>query len=1134
MPDSSIANQKTAARPDYSIWVSASAGTGKTTVLVARLLRLFLSGVEPHKILCLTYTNAGAVEMQDRIFARAKSWATIGDEALKAELLNLFSDEDRPDAAGLAKLVPPARKLFSKLVDSPVPLKIYTIHAFCQSVLKRFPLEAGISPHFEVADTHAVDLLLKEAYKRLIAKIRGEKTAADAELLASFDTLTGGMGAAEFDSLIRAIVGGREKFAGLIEEYHTVDAVAAALGKKIFADAPVVDDFVRDGNLYMRGVVSKIPADVMAEFLDALAGAKGVAMRANFNALSSFLALPSEDERLAAFENYINVFLAKSGGVRKAFVSAEIRKSRPELAARLDEEAERIRAAVEFVRSSRIYNMSLAVVRIAASLVGIYGELKARDGVMDFSDLIETVERLFRRPNVSEWILYKMDGGISHVLIDEAQDTSPRQWSIIEVLTEQFFTTARGEREMKSVFSVGDRKQSIFSFQGADVGLFEKYKSLFRDRVERGGFIFRELALSRSFRSAKNILALVDSVIANGRKTSGILLPSEEVEHIPHRMDSEGYVELLPLVKSYAAPEDAFFKPPVEVVEVRNPKIDLSDIVAKKIRRILSDDFLSDGMGGARRVEPRDIMILVEKRSSAEYLAGKMAEQNIPLSGEDKLYLSENIAVEDLMSLLKFVVSPGDDLSLCEALKSPLYGLSDDDLFELCHDRGSATVFERILADGRYAAVGRSLRKLVELGRVKTPFVFFNHVLNVDGGRGKFISRLGLQIDDVLDEFVRKTLDYDRARMGKSLLDFLKWFASSPIEVKRDMESANNVVRIQTVHSAKGLEAPIVFLFDTNLNDADLKDRILWSDGLPLYRDSEFQSVNGNFARIYEEEKRAGLEEFYRLLYVAMTRARDRLYVCGWEDARGEHGKSWYSCIKDAMESAGARKVRDEILCAKGAEYIDGEVLLIGVKETASAGVVPESTAAEAPIDIPEFFLRPVANPGNVIRRNAGALSPLDDSRKSAPLASGTLLHMLLDRLAPLRKGGYRNAARDYLEKTQIVGTEKIIAAIEGVFENPAFDFMFDNRALSEVELEVGGADGYKNLRIDRLVFKGDEIWIVDYKSDARSPRDASGIPEKYKLQLAAYRDAVSQIYPDKKIRSAILWLETSELMEVG
>ncbi|MGN0929741.1 MAG: double-strand break repair helicase AddA [Alphaproteobacteria bacterium] len=1128
MKDFSLQNQKDATNPNYSVWVSASAGTGKTTVLVSRLLRLFLSNVDPTKILCLTYTNAGAIEMQDRIFKRARSWSVISDEELELEIKNLFTtDIDNFDFSNINidELKITARKLFSKLIDNPIPLKIYTIHAFCQSVLKRFPIEANISPHFKIIEPIDASRLLKEAYKQFLLKIRNKQNQDDINLLNQFELLTKNLSQTVFEDLIENIISDREKFNNLLDIYKTKENIKKSLWKKTFA--PYENEKIYDNEeTLLNNFIEKIPTDILQNYLSVLEKSKSKSAPQTHKTLSDFLALSTVTDKVKNIDNYKAIFLTDKNTVRKTLLVKDDAIKNPQLETYLIKEAERIKTTFEIIGCIKVYNLTIAVIDIALELMNTYKSLKEKEGVMDFSDLIETVEHLFKKPNISEWILYKMDGGISHILIDEAQDTSPIQWDIVDTLTEQFFTTARDEKNMKSIFSVGDRKQSIFGFQGADISLFEKYKKHFKERVESDGFVFKDLPLNRSFRSCKNILNLVDDVLNTSERVKGVLLANEEIEHIPHREDFDGYVELIPLAKAKKDESEDYIKPPVEVVHISNAKINISDIVAKKIRHILDNDFISTGKNSKRKVEAKDIMILVQKRDNSKYLIEKLNEYNIPFSGQDKLNLSENIVVEDLISLIKFTLSPYDDLSLAEVLKSPLYNLTDDDLFTLCYNR-KTILFEELKSHKNYEKIYEELSELIELSRIQTPFLFFDYVLKVKDKRKKFISRFGDVVNDILNEFIQKCLYYDKEKMGKSMFDFLSWFTSSKIEVKRDMEQTGNCVRIMTVHGSKGLEAPIVFLFDANVNDANLKDKILWNDNLPMVKTNNFQNINDYFAKIYNNQKQLNEDEFYRLLYVAMTRARDKLYISGWEDLKGEHTKSWYSCIKEVMEKE-ANKTTDKILTLAGKEIIDDEILSIGNPNIQTDTIDNQQQNKDAKFTIPEYFYNR-ENENAFSKNDISATSPLTPiNKEETSLKKGSIIHKLLENFKGKNIENFKTSALKYLEKMGLDDKEKIITQIENILTNPDFDFMFKNNTFAELEVAIEN----KTYRIDKLVINDDEILIIDYKTDAHIP-NKDDVPMTYKLQLANYKKVIGKIYPQYKIRTFILWFETATLMEI-
>ncbi len=1123
MNDTSLQNQKDAANPNFSVWVSASAGTGKTTVLVSRLLRLFLSNIDPTKILCLTYTNAGAIEMQDRIFKRARSWSVMNDADLEIEIKNLFTtDIEKFDFSkvNIADLKITARKLFSKLIDNPIPLKIYTIHAFCQSVLKRFPIEANISPHFKIIEPIDAQRLLNSAYKEFLINIRNKKDDNSVDLLNQFELLTKNLSQTVFEDLIEAIIAEREKFNNLLNEYKTFDNIKTELHSEVFNDYKGIN-IPDDAEELLHNFIENIPTCLIEKYITILS-TSSEARQKKAPVLRKFLDGDIET-KIKNIDAYKSAF--KNNRTAPLLLKSE-EKDNPQLLDDLLMEADRVKQTFEIISCIRIYNLTVAVIKIALTLMDIYKRLKDKEGVMDFSDLIETVENLFKKPNISEWILYKMDGGISHILIDEAQDTSPIQWDIVDTLTEEFFTTARGEKNIKSIFSVGDRKQSIFGFQGADISLFEKYKKHFKERVERGNFVFKDLPLNRSFRSCKNILNLVDKILNDSAKVDGVLLPDEKITHIPNRTDFNGYVELIPLAKAQHDESESFVKPPVDVVNISNAKITASDIVAQKIRNILDNDFISAGKDSKRKVEPKDIMILVQKRSSSDYLINKLHEYNIPFSGQDKLNISENIAVEDLISLIKFTLSTYDDLSLAEVLKSPLYNLDDDDLFELCYNRKSS-LWNALKDNEKYKNIYDELCELVELSRIQTPFLFFDYVLKVKDKRKNFIARFGDVIDDVLNEFIQKCLYYDKEKLGKTLFDFFAWFTSSKIEVKRDMEQINNCVRIMTVHGSKGLEAPIVFLFDANVNEASLKDKILWNDkGLPFLKTSDFQNINSNFADIYNHTKNLNEEEFYRLLYVAMTRARDKLYISGWEDLHGQHTKSWYSCIKDVMADISQTKI-DPALKTKGVEFVDPEILYIGNQNPMARETSDIPDKQKHQLTIPDYLYEKSEDCVKTFTPHNAVSSPLDNTEsENTSLKKGSVIHKLLENFNGKNFENFKSRASTYIEKTGLENTDKIITQIENILTDSNFDFMFGTNTFAEVEI----ADAGNIYRIDKLVFQDNEIIIIDYKTDSTVPNT---IPQNYKNQVLNYKRIIEKIYPTHTVTAFILWFENATLSKV-
>ena len=1131
MQDNSLQNQKIASNPNYSVWVSASAGTGKTTVLVNRLLRLFLNDVEPSKVLCLTYTNAGAIEMQNRIYKKARDWATISDDDLIKELKNL---SDTPENnTDIDNLFLKARKLFSKLIDNPVPLKIYTIHAFCQSILKRFPIEAGITPHFKIIEDSEVKTLLNEAYQKFVHTLKNDKNIDYIDVFESFNYLMNNTSESEFDNLIETIIDGREHFFELCLKYKTKAKILETLKNKIFKNFSYpIESFIDDTMLFKANVLDHIPSGFIDKLKQILSVDDGKKSIARLNLIGSFLA---ENDTEKKFDIYKHIFLNSddsipaNGILNKKSIMADMKF--PDNVSR---ETIRIREAVEFINSVEIFKTTSSVLDIGLTLNDIYEKLKKKRGVMDFTDLITTVKKLFARDSISSWILYKLDGGISHVLIDEAQDTSPIQWEIVDKLTSEFFTTGSDKKNVKSLFSVGDRKQSIFSFQGANIKLFEKYKNYFKERIEFENYPFYDLPLNRSFRSCENILNTVDDVIKN---SSGVLLPNEDITHIPNRKDSSGLVEVLPLVKRIEDKTSKCFKPPVENINVFNTEVEMANVLATKIRYLLDNEYISDPKKDSddtkkfiRKIEPKDIMILVKKRNLADSITKALLAKNIPLAGRDKLSLSDNIAVEDLISLLKFVLFNYDDLSLAEVLKSPLYNLTDDDLFDLCFNRKDETLFSRLSESEKYKDITNDLKYLIDFSKTALPFEFFDYVLKVQNKRKNFISRLGVEVVDVLNGFLSQCLSYDNLKLGKSLSDFYEWFSLNDVEIKRNMEQVNNTVRIMTVHSSKGLEAPVVFLYNANEVLSSSRDRILWSEDFPMYKTSNFKTSGKIFSDMLDTENTANQEEFYRLLYVAMTRARDRLYVIGSEN-NSKNARTWYSCIKESLLSNPKHRIEKNTNINFAPDvFTDDDFVILGENDTGEISKT-ETVISKNFETLPEFFNEKVDDipPYNIDIVPTSPLSQNDENNTENALSRGTIIHKLLEYISKFNGDDIEKFIDFYLSKTKIEDKDFIKNNILKLYNNSEYNFIFKNKNLSETEIITSENNISKILRVDKIVFNNDEIWIIDYKTD----KQTESVPSAYKKQLDKYKTAIAKIYPDKKIHTAILWINDLKLSEI-
>ncbi|MGC2415380.1 MAG: UvrD-helicase domain-containing protein, partial [Stellaceae bacterium] len=589
-------------------------------------------------------------------------------------------------------------------------------------------------------------------------------------------------------------------------------------------------------------------------------------------------------ERRDLLDAYIKVFLTEKREIRKNLITknAAAKAVSADPARVLQEEGERIKRFEAERAGLAVIEATLALIRLGEALLRAYERRKRLTGLLDYDDLVHKALDLLRRPGVAPWVLFKLDGGLDHILIDEAQDTNPEQWAIIAALAEEFFAGegAGGERP-RTVFAVGDAKQSIYSFQRADPRAFVEMRAHFQARVTAAKQVWRVVPLEISFRAAAPLLQAVDAVFQDAAAADGVALDGTAIRHVASRAGQAGLVELWPAVLPQA---DA----PAE------PHARLARAIAATVAQWLARGERLEQRG--RALQPGDVMVLVRRRTAfVGELLRALKERDVPVAGTDRLLLANEMAVQDLIALGRFLLLPEDDLTLAAVLKGPLFDFSEEELFRLAYDRGEETLWSRLrrLA-AEHPAMGAAAERLGELlarADFVPPFELYAEtlgatVLSPDGGRRAILERLGPEAADGIDEFLALALAYEREQVP-SLQGFLHWVAAGDTEVKRDFgERQRDEVRILTVHGAKGLEAPVVFLPDT-LQLPVHPDALLWSEdeGLPLWRPRKDFS-----APFYSAERdrlrQRQLQEYRRLLYVALTRAQDRLYVCGWETMR--------------------------------------------------------------------------------------------------------------------------------------------------------------------------------------------------------------------------------------------------------
>ncbi len=1142
--------QREAADPAASVWVSASAGTGKTKVLTDRVLTVLLAGTAPSRILCLTYTRAAAAEMAIRIGNALGEWARADEDGLNGAITKLTGSP--PDAASRAR----ARVLFGQVLDCPGGLRIQTIHAFCESLLRRFPIEAGLAPHFRVLDDQERRNLLAASRDEVLSRAIGVDGSGDdgdgisEALLSRAVAIAGRSGADAFDKLLERLTFERGLVARALENYGGLDGARAA----IFAE---------------HGVD---PADTEATVIEAAceeAAFDGPALR---DALKVMLAglktdkqhavdymepwLRSSARRAEFWGKYLRGFLKADGEPYKNLITSGALKKIADADAHLDAmsaECARLQAVEEKRRRIRTAEGSCAALTLGAALNAAFERRKQAAQRLDYDDLILAARGLLSSSDDTAWVLYKLDGGIDHVLVDEAQDTSPEQWDVIRALTAEFYA-GRGTREDgaapgRTVFAVGDAKQSIYSFQHADPRAFAEMRDHFGASAKAGGVMFRDVGLHHSFRSTRPVLATVDRIFANSPAREGVADGDEVIRHDTQREGQAGQVELWPLMEAPDQVVAEAWAPGAggEAVAAGSAESRLATFLAARIKEWVGT---LDLPSRDRKLEPRDVMVLVRRRTAfVDLLVRALKRVEVPVAGVDRMKLAGELAVRDLLAVGRFLLLPDDDYTLACVLKGPFIGLNDDDLLGLAPGRdGSlwAALNARAHESRAWRAARARLAALAARTDYDRPFELFTAVLDEDAGRARLVARLGAEAEDPINEFLDLALAFERAGTP-SLEGFLAWFDGGQSEIKRDLEQAErNEVRIMTVHGAKGLQAPVVILPDTQALPRP-PDGPFWKPGaggvaLPVWapRTGDLDS-DGRILRdgLVDEARR----EYHRLLYVALTRAEDALFITGWKSRRDGGDASWYQLVAEGLKPIAEETPFDFSGYVAGFEGRGYRYRLPQSAEPDRGGdaIAPGADAVvlegwETTVPAPAADVAGALTPSQAGDDEGPMLSPLGGAGGD-PFLKGQLVHGLLELLPGLAPDARADAARRFLDRPEVPLEEParhaIAAETLAVLTAPDFAPLFGPGSLAEVPI-TGRIDGHVvSGQIDRLVVDGDDVLCVDYKTSRPIPGDAAAVVPAYLRQMALYHAVLVRVFPGKRVRCALLYTAAPVMIEL-
>ena len=1105
--DDATRAQVTAADPVRSTWLTANAGSGKTRVLTDRVARLLLAGTAPEKILCLTYTKAAATEMQNRLLARLGKWAMLPQGELLEELARL-GETGTPD-------LPAARRLFARAIEAPGGLKVQTIHSFCAGVLRRFPIEAGVPHGFTELDDRSAALIRAE----IIEDMAREDAPELQDLLAlhSGDQLDQFLsGLKGFDQPADAALIWTE--AGLMPGYGVADLLA-----DVFADGALV-------------IPALIPHLLKGGSTDQKAAARF---------LHGQWTQPGLDELLVLEGVLLTGASAKAPFTAKydAFPTKALRTGPcAELLDDLHILMERVEAARAPRLSIQHAQKTLALHRFGHAFTTRYEAEKRLRGWLDFDDLIDRTARLLSENSMAQWVLFRLDGGIDHILVDEAQDTSPAQWQVIERLTDEF-TSGHGARggDSRSLFVVGDPKQSIYSFQGADIAVFEARREGFDAAFAAVSNPMQVLELRHSFRSSTAILTLVDAVF-QGEAARGLGVPPV---HVAFRSAMPGRVDLWPAIPKPDKPEPRDWTDPVDLPAENSETTLLARAVAQGIAGMLGQPIFDAKTGQTRRIRAGDVLILVQRRSDLfQEIIAALKSSGLPVAGADRLKLAAELAVRDIRATLSVISTPEDDLSLAAALRSPLFGLTEADLYRLAVGRKRGEYLWRRLRDSQHREAVEILSDLMGLTGYLRPYDLISRLLTRHGGRERLVARLGTEAEDGINELLSQSLTYESSETP-SLTGFLVWLAGDDVEVRRQPGSAaddgEGLIRVMTVHGSKGLESPIVIMPDSARRRPPREARVLQRrDGQQVWRGIRAERPQ-HIADEADAQTERQLQERKRLLYVGLTRAESWLIVA----AAGETGAgedSWHAMV--AAGFAQVQGLRVEQLPAPGG----GQMCRL------SHGDWPDEApdalrGAVRQVDLPDWTQRR-AGPAPLIARPIAATglggakvigAQVEEADPQAAMLFGTRLHLLLEHLPQHPPADWDHVLRDVLADAEgglpdpgniAVLLDEARAVIEAPALSEVFDLPPDARLLREVALAAPIAGvGTVTGAIDRLIVLPDRILAVDYKSNATVPDVPEATPLGILRQMAAYRAALSGIWPGRAVECAVLWTRTRSLM---
>ncbi len=1132
--------QQIASNPENCVFVSASAGSGKTKILTDRVLRLLLLGTNPHKILCLTFTKIAAFEMQNRIYKELSNWSILTEEDLKQRIFDLTGVKFSKNKINESKT------LFNVILDDFEGIKINTIHSFCQNLMTKFPIEADIKPNFQIIDSQTEHSLLLEAKDTLL-----REAVNDEELSKKIEIISANLNENSFLEIILELINKRtdleitkEKFFGLDNLNKTVFKILNCQNK----DEAEILNLIKNPNFDNKNL----------EILGKLGqNSNKTTDNKHSNLILNYLENPNED----TFNQYCNAFLTKKNEPKKQVFTKKILEGISQAEEIIKLEQTRLTKLIEQINSFYIANLTTKLLEVGDKMLQLYQELKTKNSYLDYHDLIAKSSKLLTNKDNSDWIKYKLDGNIEHILVDESQDTNNNQWQIIKAISEDFFSGNSSNLQNRTIFVVGDEKQSIYNFQGADPEIFGNTFNYYQSQLQAANKKIQNISLNNSFRSLKNILKVVDDVFKNSKYQKAIS-KINLVNHTSIRTQGSGKVELWPIINvpqdKKREKDDFSWQLNFDPNQNQNSKEILAKIIAKKIKSWLDDKRILKSE--KRAIRPRDIMILLKNRTNnlGNLIIKNLQKEDILVNGSDKIELIKNIIVKDLLSLAKFLLLNEDDLNLASLLKSPLINICEDDLFDLCKEKDNKQIslFAALRNVSHQPSANKDICHRSE-NNFKSAFLFleevkkyyqenpyqiyqlFLHILEIKNKKTAIISHFGKESKEIINQFLNLCLNFQQDEIA-SLENFICSLDNFDLNIKIDTSNNNfDEVKITTIHSAKGLEAPIVILADC-LHDSKSqyganKDKILWLNKgqvkIPIWSAGKESELTKS---IKDNEHNIKQEEYLRLLYVAMTRAKDELYIAGF--GKNTNNDCWYNIIKNNALLQGQTKKSHfkELINLDDQNFLeDDKIFFLEEKGEAEIMLVNNNKNKKENFVTPDFLHKKSKK-----EKTINILYPSDQKTEVITKSSlkkhnhniGKIIHKILEichNKSPDLINKYLENNYHYLDKDE---KKEILRQVANIFENKKFDFLFQNNSKSEVPI-IGKIDNQLVLgQVDHLIINKDEIIIIDYKSDQLKVDNIKLKTAQYQKQLDLYAKIIQEIYPNKKIKCAIIWTYLGEI----